>query len=248
MEGFCLAPFVEGCGTGAGLIIAIGAQNAFVLKQGILKNHVLVTVLICALLDMILIWLGIAGFGKILTTNLIFLSIARWGGAAFLFYYGYRSFRNVFRSEALKLDPNFEKPNFKVSVITVLALTLLNPHVYLDAVILLGSIGAQFPLPERDFFAYGAIFASFVWFFALGYGARFLAPLFQKPQAWKVLDFLIGCIMWAIALTLVLWTHECVCEDTPESITFDFPLENGSIPSMMSCVTGYVTHAGVAQG
>ena len=102
MDGFCIAPFMEGCGTGAGLIIAIGAQNAFVLKQGIMKNHVLVTVLICALIDAILISVGVGGFGALLTTNWLLLSLARWGGALFLLYYGFRSFRAVFKSESLK--------------------------------------------------------------------------------------------------------------------------------------------------
>jgi L-lysine exporter family protein LysE/ArgO len=211
MEGFCLAPFIEGCGTGAGLIIAIGAQNAFVLKQGILKNYVFLTVLTCALVDALLIGVGIGGFGALLTSNTLLLTIARWGGAAFLGYYGFRSFRSVFKSESLKLDSGPERLTLKMTLGTVLALSLLNPHVYLDTVILLGSIGAQFPEVERVFFALGAILASFIWFFGLGYGAAYLGPLFQKPLAWKILDFLIGCIMWAIALSLLLWTQSCVC-------------------------------------
>ncbi len=211
MEGFCIAPFVEGCGTGAGLIVAIGAQNAFVLKQGILKNYVFITVFMCALIDALLISLGVGGFGAILATNLTLMSIARWGGAAFLFYYGFRSFYAVFKSESLKLDTSPERPDLKISVVTILALSLLNPHVYLDTVILLGSISAQFPTSERVFFALGAILASFVWFFGMGYGARYLAPFFQNPLSWKILDFLIGCIMWAIALSLLLWAPNCVC-------------------------------------
>lgn len=211
MEAFCVGPFLEGCGTGAGLIIAIGAQNAFVLKQGIVKNYVFVTAFICALIDSLLISIGVGGFGTILTSNILLLTIARWGGAAFLFYYGLRSFRAVFRSEFLKLDSKPEHPNLKMTLVTVLALSLLNPHVYLDTVILLGSIGAQFPTSERLFFALGAMVASFIWFFGLSYGARYLAPLFQKPLTWKILDFLIGCVMWVIAISLVLWTQECSC-------------------------------------
>lgn len=210
-EGFCVAPFVEGCGTGAGLIIAIGAQNAFVLKQGILKNHVFVTVLICALLDALLISLGVGGFGALLTTNILLLNFAKWGGAGFLFYYGFRSFRAVFKSESLIIESGPERPTLKSTILITLALTLLNPHVYLDTVVLLGSIGAQFPPSERFFFALGAMVASFIWFFALGYGARYLETFFQKPLSWKILDFLIGCIMWAIALSLLLWTQECAC-------------------------------------
>lgn len=211
MEAFCVAPFIEGCGTGAGLIIAIGAQNAFVLKQGILKNHILITVLVCSIIDALLICVGVGGFGAILTSNLLLLTIARWGGAAFLIYYGFRSFRAVFKSESLKLESGQKRPDLKTTLGTVLALSLLNPHVYLDTVVLLGSIGAQFPPSERLFFALGAMLASFIWFFGLGYGAAYLAPLFKKPIAWKILDFLIGCVMWAIALSLILWTQNCVC-------------------------------------
>jgi L-lysine exporter family protein LysE/ArgO len=203
MDGFCVGPFVEGCVTGAGLIIAIGAQNAFVLKQGILKNYVFITALICAIIDAILISVGVGGFGVILTSNVILLTLAKWGGALFLGYYGFRSFRSVFKSESLKLDFTPERPDLKLSIITVLALSLLNPHVYLDTVVLLGSIGAQFLPHERIYFAFGAVVASFVWFFSLGYGAAYLAPLFRKPLAWKILDFLIGCVMWAIALSLI---------------------------------------------
>lgn len=212
MNEFCVAPFLEGCGTGAGLIIAIGAQNAFVLKQGLLKNHVFATAIVCSVIDAALIAVGVGGFGAILTSNLLLLSAARWGGAAFLFYYGFRSFRAVFKAESLRLDGSRDRPDLKMTLVTVLALSLLNPHVYLDTVVLLGSIGAQFPASERLFFALGAMLSSFIWFFTVGYGARYLAPLFQKPVAWKVLDFLIGCIMWGIALSLLVWTQACVCQ------------------------------------
>lgn len=211
MEGFCTAPFIEGCGTGAGLIIAIGAQNAFVLKQGILKNHVLITVLLCACIDALLINLGVAGFGSFLTSNMTLLLISKWGGVAFLAYYGFRSFRAVFTDQNLKMEGGFERPTLKMTLVTTVAVCLLNPHVYLDTVVLLGSIGAQFPYPERSFFAFGAMAVSFVWFFTLGFGARYLAPLFEKPIAWKILDFIIGCIMWLIALSLIFWTQDCVC-------------------------------------
>ncbi len=211
MESFCVAPFVEGCGTGAGLIIAIGAQNAFVLKQGILKNHVFITVFLCACLDALMIALGIGGLGSLLTSNITLLAIAKWGGVAFLTYYGFRSFRSVFKDQGLHLAQGFDRPDLRMSILTTVAVCLLNPHVYLDTVVLLGSIGAQFPYPERLFFGLGAILMSFIWFFALGYGARYLAPLFEKPKAWKVLDFLIGCVMWAIALSLVLWKQDCIC-------------------------------------
>lgn len=213
MPHHCIAPMIEGFGIGAGLIIAIGAQNAFVLKQGILKNHVFITVLLCAVIDAILIILGVGGFGQILVSSSLLLSLARWGGAAFLIYYGLRSFRAVFKTESLKLKVGQQDhSDFKQTVVTVLALSLLNPHVYLDTVVLLGSISAQFPAFERFYFAIGAIIASITWFFSMGYGARYLAPLFKKPLAWKILDFIIGCVMWAIALTLVFGLQNMGCQ------------------------------------
>ena len=209
---FCMAPLLEGFASGAGLIIAIGAQNAFVLKQGLLKNHVFATVLICAVIDALLITLGVAGFGKVLTSNYYLLEAARWGGVGFLSYYGFRSFQAVFKTESLNLKSSkSEVPNLKVSITTILALSLLNPHVYLDTVVLVGSIGAQFSAFERPYFALGAIVASFVWFFSMGYGARYLGPLFQKPLSWKILDFIIGCVMVLIALTLIFGMQNMAC-------------------------------------
>jgi L-lysine exporter family protein LysE/ArgO len=205
MNQFCVGPFLEGCGTGAGLIVAIGAQNAFVLKQGLLKNFVFVTALVCALSDAILICLGVGGFGQLISCNHYLMEAARWGGAAFLLWYGFRSFRAVFHTNTLNVkQTSAEQPSLKLTIATLLMVSFLNPHVYLDTVILLGSIGGQFPETERIFFAFGAVSASFIWFFGLCYGARYLAPLFSKPIAWKVLDFIIGCIMWAIAITLIL--------------------------------------------
>lgn len=198
-------PFLEGCGTGAGLIIAIGAQNAFVLKQGILKNQVFATALFCAVTDAFLISIGVAGFGELLSLNPILLLVAKWGGAAFLFYYGIRSFRSVFSDHTLKINKKGPgHPSLKESILVLCALSFLNPHVYLDTVVLLGTIGAQFEGMNRLFFTLGAISASFIWFFGMCYGARYLAPLFGKPSSWKILDFLIGCIMWGIAISLVL--------------------------------------------
>lgn len=210
---FCLTPLVKGFGTGGALIIAIGAQNAFVLKQGILKNHVFATVLICAVTDAALILIGLGGFGKILTSSPFLLELARWGGVAFLLYYGFRSFRAVFKTESLTFALNKKNlPSLKASLTTALALSLLNPHVYLDTVVLLGSIGAQFPAWERPYFALGAILASFSWFFSMGYGARYLGPLFQKSLSWKILDFIIGCIMTILALTLIFGMQDLACQ------------------------------------
>ncbi len=204
MDNFILS-FLKGFGTGAGLIIAIGAQNAFVLKQGLKKNHLFATALFCSLVDALLIGLGVGGFGEILTSSKPLLFIAKWGGAAFLFWYGLRAFRSIFLSESLDAK-NAHEPSshsLKKILLTLTAVSLLNPHVYLDTVVLLGSIGAQFEPSERPFFAMGAMFASLVWFFGLCYGARLLAPLLKNARSWKIIDFAIGCTMWAIALSLL---------------------------------------------
>lgn len=201
----CLISLLEGFSTGAGLIIAIGGQNAFVLKQGILKNQVFVTAFFCALTDALLISFGVAGLGTILTSIPLLMIISKWGGALFLFYYGCRSFRAVFSSQSLKITRKGpERPSLKETLLLLTALSYLNPHVYIDTVLLLGSISAQFAQKERFFFALGAIIASFLWFFSLCYGARFLAPIFSKPLSWKILDFIVGCVMWGIALSLIL--------------------------------------------
>lgn len=203
--------FLEGFGTGASLIMAIGAQNAFVLKQGICKNYVFITVLICALVDAILISAGVLGFGRLISTYSLILEIAKWGGALFLIMYGLKSWYSAFKTESLIMDSSTDLPNFSKSIMIVLAMSLLNPHVYLDTVILVGSISAQFPDCERPYFMVGAILASFVWFFGMGYGARYLAPLFQKPLSWKILDTLIGIVMFMIAYSLLFgdMTGQC---------------------------------------
>jgi len=192
------------------LIIAIGAQNAFLIKQGLLRNHVFLSALICCLADALLIGLGVAGFGTLIVKYDLLLDIAKYLGAAFLFWYGFRSFRSVLKKSTLDISGAPERPDLKTTIITLLVVSLLNPHAYLDAVVLLGSISSQFPHHERYSFGLGAIMASFVWFFGITYGSRYLAPLFQNPKSWKILDFIIGCIMWMIALSLLL-PDSCFC-------------------------------------
>lgn len=202
MESFHLALF-RGCVTGAGLIIAIGAQNAFVLKQGLLQNQVFVTAAFCAFIDAFLISLGVGGVGGVFASSPILLSVAKWGGALFLFWYGFQSFKACFSKRILSVNDTFDKPTLKETLLTLFALTFLNPHVYLDTVILLGSIGAQFPIEDRVFFAIGAMSASVLWFFGLCYGARFLAPLFKNTYSWKCLDAFVGAVMWITAIALL---------------------------------------------
>ena len=200
-----LTPLIQGFSLGASLIIAIGSQNAFVLRQGLRKEYVFTICTICFLCDALLILLGVGGFGTLVASSQKLMLVARWGGAIFLFFYGVRSFLAAFKSEALIADAaESTAQGLAWAVATTLALTLLNPHVYLDTVILLGSIAGQLPEKERAVFAIGAICASMVWFYGLGYGSRILAPLFRKQIAWKILDVSIGGVMWLIAGSLLV--------------------------------------------
>jgi len=184
------------------LILAIGSQNAFVLRQGIRRAHVLPVVLTCAISDALLISAGVGGFGRLAELAPWFAPAMRYGGAAFLLAYGALSFRSAWRGND-GLSAEGQGVGSRAAAIgTCLALTWLNPHVYLDTVVLLGSISAQYP-GERLQFGAGAVTASFVFFFSLGFGARLLAPLFAKPRAWQVLDVVVGLTMWAIAASLI---------------------------------------------
>ncbi len=184
------------------LILAIGSQNAFVLRQGIRRAHVLPIVLTCAISDALLIAAGVGGFGRLAELAPWFAPAMRYGGAAFLFVYGLLSFRSAWRGNDGLQAAEQGAGSLAAAIGTCLALTWLNPHVYLDTVVLLGSISAQYP-GERLQFGAGAIAASFVFFFSLGFGARMLAPLFAKPRAWQVLDVIVGLVMWAIAASLI---------------------------------------------
>ena len=199
-----LVPLLQGFGLGAGLVIAIGAQNAFVLRQGLMRRHVFVAAGVCAVCDVALILLGVGGLGTLISEVRILAEVARWGGAAFLFFYGFLSFRSSLRPGRLEAADGAPSGNLRAAALTALALSLLNPHVYLDTVVLVGSVGAQYPPEERTAFALGASAASVAWFFGLAYGAAWLAPLFRRPVAWRLLDALVGCLMWAIAASLAL--------------------------------------------
>lgn len=194
--------YLAGMTMGLSLIVAIGAQNAFVLRQGLRNEHVFAVSLTCALSDAVLIVLGVTGFGKVASWLPWLDPVMRYGGAAFLVWYGARSLRSALRSsEALTVAAFSEQRRLSATLATCLALTWLNPHVYLDTVVLLGTISTQFPGAE-GWFATGALSGSFLFFFALGYGAIWLRPLFAKPQAWRVLEGVIALVMWAIALKL----------------------------------------------
>lgn len=199
------SPLVQGFLLSAGLIIAIGGQNAFVLRQGLKKEYVFTICTICFLCDALLIFLGVGGVSRLIASSDKFMLVARWGGAAFLFFYGIRSFLSAFKNETLAIaGAKNQASGLTWAVATTFALTLLNPHVYLDTVILIGSIAGQYPETERRGFAIGAASASMVWFYGIGYGARILTPFFQKQVSWKILDVLIGAVMCSIAGSL-LW-------------------------------------------
>ncbi len=202
-RGLVLTSLLAGLGLGLSLIVAIGAQNAFVLRQGLRREHVAVIVAICALSDALLIVLGVAGLGAIIERADILMVTVRIAGAAFLTWYGWRSARRALRPGSLATEPEGSPPlSRRAAVLTVLSLTWLNPHVYLDTMVLLGSVGASHQ-GRRWWFAAGAVLASALWFSALGFGSRRLRPVFASPASWRVLDLLIAILMIAIALGLL---------------------------------------------
>ncbi|MBB1485875.1 LysE/ArgO family amino acid transporter [Oceanospirillum sediminis] len=198
-----LLALIQGLGTSAGLIMAIGAQNAFVLTQGLRRQYHWPIAGICSFFDALLVTVGVAGVGALVSESEAWLMVARLGGAAFLLWYGFQSLRSAMNTNSMGSSTH-ELTSLRSAILTTLAITLLNPHVYLDTVVLIGSIGGQFPADERPWFAIGAISFSFIWFFSISLGARWLAPLFKKPVAWRVLDASVCIVMWSIAASLLL--------------------------------------------
>jgi len=194
---------IAGFFSGFSLIVAIGAQNAFVIRQGLLRSHVALVVTVCSLADAFLIILGIGGLGKVIQSQPQALEFIRWFGVAYLIWFGVKSVRAALSPQSLDVQGENEKSAWKV-LLTVLTFTFLNPHVYLDTVILLGSIANQFS-DHRWFFALGASLASVVWFTSIGYGARAASHWMSRPIFWKILDSVIAAIMFTIALTLALY-------------------------------------------
>lgn len=196
--------FLAGLTMGLSLIVAIGAQNAFVLRQGLRGEHVFIVCLACALSDAVLITLGVTSFGRIVTLLPWIDPVMRFGGALFLVWYGAKSLRSAILSTgALAVGEASPATPLWPTLLACLAITWLNPHVYLDTVVLLGTISTQFPGGEATFAA-GAALGSFAFFFSLGYGAAWLRPIFARPIAWRILEAAIAVIMWAIALKLLL--------------------------------------------
>jgi L-lysine exporter family protein LysE/ArgO len=191
--------FVSGFLTSLALIVPIGAQNAFVLKLGLMRQHVLVIALLCGFMDAALILLGVTFAGATLGQYGWALLGVKYVGVAFLVVYGFRAFLTAYRhAQPMAEAPLNQTISIKTAVATALGFTLLNPHVYLDTVLLIGGISVQYKPNQYDY-ATGALIASFTWFLTLGFGARLLRPLFAKARTWVVLEVVIGLLMWSIA-------------------------------------------------
>ncbi len=196
-----MSSFIPGFLLSLSLILAIGAQNAFVLRQGLRREHVFWVCLTCGVTDALLIAAGVAGFGALAEAVPWFETAMRYGGAAFLLVYGTRAAISAWRGGEVLEAAGANGQSLKRTILTLLAITFLNPHVYLDTLVLVGSVSAQYP--DRVAFASGAILASVIFFFILGYGARLLQPIFAKPVSWRILDALIAVTMWTIGIALL---------------------------------------------
>jgi len=198
-----LAPAITGFGTGMSLIVAIGAQNAFVLRQGLIQQHVFWVCLISAVSDAVLIAAGVTGMGGITSAAPWILRTLIWAGELFLIFYGVLSILRALKSERL-VAAGKSAVSLQATLLTCLALAWLNPHVYFDTIGLIGTISTQYEASAGKIaFALGAMGASFIFFFGLGYGARFLAPVFAKARAWAILEIIIAGVMWTIAASLI---------------------------------------------
>lgn len=194
---------MQGWLTGASLIMAIGAQNALVLRQGLMRSHVAPVVLFCTVADVLLICLGVFGLGALIASNAWVLNLFRWGGAAFLILYGLRAAQRAWAGGAA-LQAGANASALRATLLTAAALTFLNPHVYLDTVVLLGTLGAQIAAGQRWAFALGASLASLMWFSLLGFGAAAAAEALRKPWVWRAIDALVALLMWVLGLQLAL--------------------------------------------
>ena len=193
--------YLNGVLVAAGLIIAIGAQNAFVLAQSLRREHHLSVAALCVLCDAILVSAGVFGLAKILAENPTLLAIARWGGIAFLSWYGVKALRRAIAPEAMADATQTGPRSRRTVLLAALAVTLLNPHVYLDTVLLIGSLGAQQAAPGA--YAMGAASASLLWFFTLALGAAWLAPWLARPATWRLVDLMVAVMMLGMAAQLV---------------------------------------------
>jgi len=195
--------FLKGFIVTFSLIVAIGAQNAYILKLGLLKQYVLISVLLCIFFDFILISAGVYGLGFFIQGNQLLINIIAIIGIVFLCSYSFLSFKSAFKNASLQIDGKNKTNPLKQVILMLLVFTFLNPHTYLDTVLLIGGIGANIQSDLKVYFLIGAVTASAIWFILLGFGARLLIPLFKKPITWKILDISIGIIMLLISYSLV---------------------------------------------
>jgi L-lysine exporter family protein LysE/ArgO len=205
MTGIAASAYLTGLALGGSLIVAIGAQNAFVLRQGLLRAHVALVVVLCILIDVGLTMIGVGGLSASLGRNPLALDALALAGACFLGWYGLGAAQRALASRSFVAAAPVGAHSARSVLLQTLAVSLLNPHVYLDTVLLIGSVGVQQPAPLRPAFLAGVWTASLGWFTGLGFGSRLLAPIFARPVAWRVLDALVATVMWGIALAL-LWT------------------------------------------
>ncbi|MHB1870446.1 MAG: LysE/ArgO family amino acid transporter [Steroidobacteraceae bacterium] len=203
-EAGSLQAYVTGLSLGLSLIAAIGAQNAFVLRQGLSSAHVPLVVTVCVLLDVALMSAGVGGLSTALTRGAWTLNAVALAGAGFLGWYGLGAAQRAWRGESLLAASNATARSARHVLSQTLAVSLLNPHVYLDTVLLVGTVGAQQPHALRLAFLAGACTASLTWFVSLGFGARLMAPVFARAAAWRVLDALVALVMWTLATTLLV--------------------------------------------
>jgi L-lysine exporter family protein LysE/ArgO len=195
--------FINGLALSIGLIVAIGAQNAFLLNRALRNQHQYAVATFCSITDASLICLGIFGMGSLVQAQPQLLLWITWGGALFLFIYGALAFRASAGNNAIKEDSSESEYSLLKALTVAASVSLLNPHAYLDTLVLLGGISSAYVGSEKIWFGFGAVSASFIWFFGLAWGARWLMPVFKNPMAWRVLDGLIGVIMWSIAAGLI---------------------------------------------
>ncbi|QHQ18359.1 arginine exporter ArgO [Pectobacterium parmentieri] len=196
------AVFLQGVLLGAAMILPLGPQNAFVMNQGIRRQYHLMVALLCAVSDMVLITAGIFGGSALLSQSSLLLGAVTWGGVAFLLCFGWGAIKTAFSKNIALASAEVMKQSRWRIIATMLAVTWLNPHVYLDTFVVLGSLGSQFTEDDRSWFALGTITASFTWFFALALLAAWLAPWLNTPRVQRVINVFVGVVMWGIALQL----------------------------------------------
>ena len=204
--------FIQGLIVCFGLIVSIGAQNAFLLKQGILKQHVFAVALLCFLGDVLLMTIGVLGLGELISQSPWVSFLVAILGVVFLFTYGSQSFISMFKQSGALKESDSSVTSLKRTLMITFAITFLNPHVYIDTVAILGAIGGKLAFSEKIAFLFGALSCSFIWFFGIGYGAGFFAPYLAKRRTWQMLDFITGVIMFVIAASLVMYAWRLIMQ------------------------------------